>query len=216
MKIGGIFFSITFIGSTFPSGLVAASGCNPSGFVFLSDIDPTIIQDIRYYSPHNFMGRRVEGYNTPACILTLEAATALKKVQEEAIAEGYTLKVYDCYRPQRAVDDFVAWSNNSYDLITKAEFYPTLEKSELFPDYIATKSGHTRGSTVDLTLVQLPAKSQAVYLPGQPLIACFESYENRYQDNSIDMGTGYDCMCSLAHTDTTGIRCDFIDLLKYI
>lgn len=210
MKSSRIFLCVAYVGVTFLFNHVAASGCNPSDFVFLSDIDSTIIQDIRYYSPHNFMGRRVEGYNTPECILTLQAANALKKVQEEAVSKGYVLKVYDCYRPQRAVDDFVAWSNNSYDVITKAEFYPTLEKAELFPDYIATKSGHTRGSTVDLTLVQLPVKSQAVYLPGQPLIACFESYENRYQDNSIDMGTGYDCMCSLAHTDTTEIRCDLI------
>jgi D-alanyl-D-alanine dipeptidase len=188
------------------SAFATSAGCNPSGFAFLRDVDPSILQDIRYYSAHNFMGRRVEGYNAPECVLSSQAAEALKKVQTDAASLGYSLKVYDCYRPQRAVDDFVAWSNNSYDLATKEEFYPTLDKSELFPDYIATKSGHTRGSTVDLTLVKLPASTQEVYLPGQPLVACFESYENRYKDNSIDMGTGFDCLCPLANTNTSGIR----------
>ena len=188
------------------TSFASSAGCNPSGFVFIKDVDSSILQDIRYYSPHNFMGRRVEGYNAPECVLSVQAAESLKKVQTDAVSLGYTLKVYDCYRPQRAVDDFVAWSNNSYDLATKEEFYPTLEKSDLFPDYIATKSGHTRGSTVDLTLVKLPVSAQDTYLPGQPLVACFESYENRYKDNSIDMGTGFDCLCPLANTNTPEIR----------
>lgn len=147
------------------------------------------------------MGRRVEGYNAASCILTIEAATALSRVQQAALALKYTLKVYDCYRPQQAVDDFVVWANNSMDTLTKLEFYPTLNKAtELFPDYIATRSGHTRGSTVDVTLLQLPFVQQAVYLPGQPLVACFADAENRYGDNSIDMNTGFDCMNALANT----------------
>ena len=82
----------------------------------------------------------------------------------------FAILVYDCYRPQRAVDDFVSWSNNSFDTLTKQEFYPTMNKVDLFPQYIATKSGHSRGSTLDLTLVQLPVQEQEIYLPGQPLV----------------------------------------------
>lgn len=171
-------------------------------FVFLEEIDPTIIQEIRYYTPHNFMGRRVEGYNTPACILTRQAANNLKYIQSNAMKLGYTLKVYDCYRPQQAVDDFVNWSENTMDLLMKDEFYPTLEKLELFPDYIATKSGHSRGSTVDLTLVPYPVPSQEVYYPGQPLVNCFDTVERRFHDNTLDMGTGFDCLSPYANTYT--------------
>ena len=174
--------------------------CLPEGFVFLRDVDPSILEDIRYYSAHNFMGRRVEGYNYPACVLTEQAASALAQVQSSAAQHGYSLKVYDCYRPQRAVDDFVRWANNSYDTLTKLEFYPTIDKLSLFPEYIATKSGHSRGSTMDLTLVQLPAKAQEEYLPGQPLVPCFSNTNHRFKDNSVDMGTGFDCLNALAHT----------------
>ncbi len=150
----------------------ASASCLPEGFTLLSDIDSSILQDIRYYSAHNFLGRRVEGYNAPVCILSRPAAEALSAVQKDALKAGYSLKVYDCYRPQRAVNDFVAWSQNPYDFLTKREFYPTLEKMVLFPDYIATKSGHSRGSTMDLTLVKVadPMPQQATYLPGQPLV----------------------------------------------
>lgn len=176
--------------------------CLSSSFIFLQDIDSTIIQDIRYYTTHNFMGRRVEGYNTPSCILTIEAANMLKLIQIDAINLGYSLKVYDCYRPQQAVDDFVNWANNSYDLLMKTEFYPTIEKQDLFPDYIATKSGHSRGSTVDLTIVKLPIQSQEIYYPGQPLVNCYAPYNERFYDNSIDMGTGFDCLSPYANTNT--------------
>lgn len=174
--------------------------CMPENFYFLHDIDTTILEDIRYYSPHNFMGRRVEGYNFPGCILTLEAIQALTLVQKDALQQGYTLKVYDCYRPQRAVDDFVAWANNSMDILTKKEFYPTIDKPNLFPDYLAAQSGHSRGSTLDVTLVKLPVTEQEVYLPGQPLVPCFADVNERFKDNSIDMNTGFDCLNKFAHT----------------
>ena len=150
------------------------------------------------------MGRRVEGYNYKnGCVLQKQAADALVEVQREAIGMKYTVKVYDCYRPQRAVDDFVSWSNNSMDILMKEENYPTMDKPDLFPDYIAISSGHSRGSTLDVTLVQLPVEDhqQEAYLPGQPLVPCFERYDVRYGDNSIDMGTGFDCMNALANTD---------------
>lgn len=221
----------------------------PKGFTWLSDVDPSIMQEMRYYTAHNFMGRRVEGYNAPgdACILTVDAAQALKEVQSAALSAGYSLKMYDCYRPQRAVDDFVMWADNSLDMLMAAEFYPDLgasgqSKSEyLFPDYIAYQSGHTRGSTMDLTIVPLkggagsydptlPTKQQVEpptpYLPGQPLASCYAPLPPtnssavdgtfrrqgggvtvaeepwRYGDNSLDMGTGFDCLAPVAHTET--------------
>jgi D-alanyl-D-alanine dipeptidase len=168
----------------------------PSGFVALDDVDPTILHDIRYRTAHNFVGERIDGYRAPLCILTRPAARALKRAQTQLRRRGYTLKVYDCYRPQRAVDHFVRWARND-DERMKREFYPRVDKSRLFADgYIAERSGHSRGSTVDLTLVRLPAKRQPPF--AGRLRPCFA--RNRYRDNSVDMGTGYDCFDTLAHT----------------
>jgi zinc D-Ala-D-Ala dipeptidase len=183
-----------------------SSFCLPNSFVFLEDIDPTILQEIRYYTPHNFIGRRVTGYLDPLCLLTREAAHALKLVQSGALRLGYTLKVYDCYRPQQAVDEFVSWSKNPEDHFMKEEFYPTLEKTELFPEYLVTTSSHSRGSTVDLTLVPLPPPPQPAYIPGQQLYSCFASPEIRFGDNSLDMGTGFDCFSSHSNTFTELVR----------
>ena len=122
-------------------------------FVSMADVDPSILVEARYDSEHNFMGTRVRGYNAPKCLLTRPAAQALANVQAELRLMGLSLKVYDCYRPQRAVDHFVAWAKDVNDLKMKREFYPQVDKSNLFRDgYIAEKSGHTRGSTVDLTI----------------------------------------------------------------
>jgi len=180
--------------------------CIPLGFSYLHDVDRSIVQDMRYYGPHNFMGRRVEGYNAPVCVLSTEAARALSLVQRKAEMFGKSLKVYDCYRPQRAVDDFVKWSNNPYDVLMKEEFYPTLDKADLFPNYIATKSGHTRGSTVDVTLVNLPLLDEVTYYPGQPLAPCDATLiDGRYEDTSLDFGTGFDCFSEVAATNSTAI-----------
>jgi D-alanyl-D-alanine dipeptidase len=172
----------------------------PAGFVALSDVDPTILQDIRYATPHNFVGRPVAGYEEPTCVLTRTAAQALQRVQRAAVAQGYTLKMYDCYRPQRASDDFVAWSKDPSDTKMRAEFYPDLDKSRLFPDFIAARADHSHGQTVDLTLVKLPARTQPAFVPGQPLVACTAPAGQRFPDNSIDMGTGYDCFDPRSHT----------------
>jgi D-alanyl-D-alanine dipeptidase len=173
----------------------------PADFVALQDVDPTILQEIRYYTAHNFTGDPVEGYLAPMCILTRPAAEALARAQQDFVERGYTLKVYDCYRPQRAVDDFVAWAEDVNDRRMMAEFYPRVDKSVLFDDgYIAQRSGHSRGSTVDLTLVALPAITNGPYVPGQPLVDCTAPQSLRFADNSIDMGTGFDCFDPLAHT----------------
>ena len=174
----------------------------PASFVSLHDVDPSILLDIRYFTNHNFMGRRVHGYRAPMCILTRAAARGLARVQAALVPQGYTLKVYDCYRPQRAVNDFVRWAGRLRDKRMKREFYPRVDKSRLFADgYIAERSGHSRGSTMDLTLVALPAREQPRWTRGRfGLVPCFAPVAERFPDNTIDMGTGYDCFDTLAHT----------------
>ncbi|MFF9860808.1 M15 family metallopeptidase [Streptomyces tendae] len=172
----------------------------PEDFVALRAVDPTIIEEMRYVTAHNFVGERVDGYRQPLCILTRPAAEALHRAQTRLLRQGYSLKVYDCYRPQRAVDHFVRWAEDLDDQDMKAEFYPDVDKTRLFADgYIAEKSGHSRGSTVDLTLVRLPARPTRPYHPGQPLVPCFAPQDERFPDNSVDMGTGYDCFDTRSH-----------------
>ena len=125
----------------------------PEGFVYIRDVIPTAYEDIRYAGSHNFVGCPVDGYFAPRGVLRTEAALALKSAADAFEAKGLYLLIYDAYRPQRAVDHFVRWAKDLSDTKMKAEFYPTLEKSELFPrGYIAVYSGHSRGMTVDLTL----------------------------------------------------------------
>ena len=125
----------------------------PRGFVHVSDAVPDAILEIRYYATYNFVGDRIDGYERPTALLTVEAAKALRAASDELRQQGYRLKIYDAYRPQCAVDHFMRWAQQADDTRMKAYFYPNLEKTMLFPQgYIAEKSGHTRGSTVDLTL----------------------------------------------------------------
>lgn len=127
-----------------------------SGFVLLTDAVPDVILEIRYYSTYNFVGDRIDGYEEPVALLTKEAAAALKAASDDFIAKGYRLKIYDAYRPQMAVSHFVRWAADTADTRMKAYFYPDLTKDVLFPQgYIAAHSGHSRGSTVDLTLVDM-------------------------------------------------------------
>ena len=127
-----------------------------SRLVPLTDVVPDAILEIRYYGTYNFVGKRIDGYEQPTALLTKRAADSLRAVSDDVKALGYRLKIYDAYRPQQAVDHFVRWSKNTRDTLTKQYFYPDLPKSVLFRQgYIAGKSGHTRGSTVDLTLVDI-------------------------------------------------------------
>ena len=126
------------------------------GFVLLSDHVPGIVQEIRYYSTYNFVGDRIDGYEEPCAILTREAARALKTVANQANVMGFRLKVFDAYRPARAVRHFVLWGIEDLDQRMKPFFYPELEKQALFKlGYIASKSSHSRGSTIDLTLLDM-------------------------------------------------------------
>ena len=152
-----------------------------SGFVVLSDVVPDVIQEIRYFSTYNFVGERITGYHTPCALMTKEAAAALKEVSDELKAKGYRLKVYDAYRPQMAVDHFVRWAENLNDKRMKSYFYPQVEKNRLFVDgYIDAKSGHSRGSTIDLTLFDMSTGKE------------------------LDMGGTFDYFGELSHPDYKG------------
>jgi zinc D-Ala-D-Ala dipeptidase len=174
------------------------------GFVPLDDVDATILQDMRYATKYNFVGRRIDGYRDSVCILHRRAARALRRAQNELRDQGYSLKVYDCYRPQRAVDHFVRWSQNGNERM-KREFYPRVDKARVFDlGYIARRSGHSRGSTVDLTLVKLPAKEQPRWSRKEfGLVSCTAPRRRRYPDNSVNMGTSYDCFDTRSHTYST-------------
>ena len=155
---------------------------NPSAFVLLADYVPAIIQEIRYYSTYNFIGDRIDGYEEPCAILTMEAARALKSVSSEMNVMGYRLKVFDAYRPAAAVKNFVLWGLEDTDIRMKPFFYPDLDKEELFMrGYIASRSSHSRGSTVDLTLFDMRTGKE------------------------LDMGSPFDYFSEVSHPDYTGI-----------
>jgi zinc D-Ala-D-Ala dipeptidase len=127
----------------------------PAAFVDAAALVPGLIVEMRYAGSHNFVGRPIDGYEAPHCLLTRPAANALADVARDLSSRGLVVKVFDCYRPTRAVANFVRWARDLKDQKMKAEFYPDVDKRTLFRDgYIATQSGHSRGSTVDLTLAQ--------------------------------------------------------------
>lgn len=173
----------------------------PTDFVNLKQAIPQIQTDIRYYTTHNFVGRRINGYEAPVCLVTGATANALKTVEEQLLTKGLTLKVYDCYRPQTAVNDFATWATQTTNLKMRTEFYPTVDKKNLFKDgYIAYQSGHSRGSTLDLTIVpNLSVIPQ--YNPHAVQVDCTASQSLRFPDNSLDFGTGFDCFSLVAHPD---------------
>lgn len=174
----------------------------PQGFVYLDEVAPGIQQDMRYATSNNFTGQVVPGYQRGRCILTRQAAQQLARVQQAAQKLGYSLKVYDCYRPTQAVQAFVRWSKAPDNPVAKAHFYPREDKRQLFNrGYIAEYSGHSRGSTVDLTLVR-PGQSEA---SARPLTQCFGSTPAYLNDNSIDMGTRFDCLDRLAQGQSRAV-----------
>jgi D-alanyl-D-alanine dipeptidase len=132
-----------------------------SQFVTLTDVVPDAILEIRYFGTYNFVGTRIDGYLEPTALLTKVAADSLKAVSDDVKAQGYRLKIYDAYRPQTGVDHFVRWSKDVPDTLMKQYFYPDLDKNVLFPqEYICEKSGHSRGSTLDLTLFDMATEKE--------------------------------------------------------
>ena len=132
-----------------------------SQFVTLTDVVPDAILEIRYFGTYNFVGDRIDGYLEPTALLTRQAADSLKAVSDDVVKLGYRLKIYDAYRPQKAVDHFMRWGKDIADTRMKTYFYPDLDKKVLFPqEYICEKSGHTRGSTLDLTLFDMATEKE--------------------------------------------------------
>jgi D-alanyl-D-alanine dipeptidase len=204
-RIGLVLIMITLAvpalaGSALPRGSL------PKGFVYLREIDPTIVQDIRYAGSHNFLGRPIKGYRAAECILSERAATALKTVQGMLAEKKLSLIVWDCYRPKRAVDDFLQWSKDPAHAEMKAEFYPRTDKQRLFAlGYIATRSAHSRGSTVDLGLVPSSFSVSPPPVPLPALKPCFAPKGERFEDGTIDLGTGYDCLDVLGSTSNASV-----------
>lgn len=196
------------------AGLAAAAGAfageRPKDFVDAATVVPGLKLDMRYLTSDNFVGRPIKGYVAPKCLLTKEAAEALAKVQEELRPQGFGLKVYDCYRPQRAVNDFVRWGRDLDDQKMKSIFYPNVDKRRLFRDsYIASRSGHSRGSTVDLTIVPLAAAGGDAAAPvagaGKPG-SCEGPKNERIPDDAVDMGTSFDCFSRRSHSAFSGLE----------
>lgn len=173
-----VFFSI----------LIQTNSKLPEGFVHLDNHVPDIQIDLRYFSSDNFVGEKINGYQSNKCIITLEAADALSDVQDELKSQGLGLKVFDAYRPQQAVDHFVRWAKDLDDIRMKSKFYPNVEKVLLFEEgYISSKSGHSRGSTVDLTLIYLEGKNKG---------------------EELDMGTGWDFFSPLSWPGSNQVTAD--------
>ena len=155
---------------------------DPSGFVLLSDLVPQAIQEIRYFSTYNFIGERIDGYEEPCAIITAEAARALKSASNEMNVLGYRFKIFDAYRPAAAVKQFVFWALEDNDVRMKPYFYPDIAKEDTIQlGYIATKSSHSRGSTVDLTLLDMQTGKE------------------------VDMGTPFDFFGELSHPDNRDV-----------
>ncbi|MEM0961423.1 MAG: M15 family metallopeptidase [Bacteroidota bacterium] len=182
----------------------------PDGFIRLSETAPEIALEIRYTTSYNFVGEPIDAYLAPECILTEAAGEALAAVARDLARRDLGLKVYDCYRPQTAVRHFVRWANTPDALAMRDAFYPEEPKGELFSrGYIATRSGHSRGSTVDLTLVRLPVAASVLTKypsPDQPLPRCDRprasdgSAGGRLDERDLDMGTAYDCLSPASAT----------------
>jgi D-alanyl-D-alanine dipeptidase len=162
------------------------------GFVYLRDIEPTIIENLRYYSDENFTGRVLPGYKSGKVMLTKQTALALQKVQQELLKEGYSLVIYDAYRPQKTVNYFEKWAIDLNDQLKKREYYPRIDKKDAFKiGYIASRSAHTRGSTVDLSIIAL-GKKLLNPLKQEERELLDGSRVTYLDDGTIDMGTSFD------------------------
>jgi D-alanyl-D-alanine dipeptidase len=178
----------------------------PGGFVYLREIDPTIVQDIRYATPNNFVGHPLAGYGAGECVVKRGVGVGLQAVQQELSRQNLSLKMLDCYRPVRAVADMVKWAQNGRETATERRYNPATSKSELFRlGYIANHSQHSTGAALDLTLVDLKADNSAQFDPKRAYADCTAPVETRSPEGSVDMGTGYDCSDVKAHTSARSV-----------
>ena len=178
----------------------------PGGFAYLHDIDPTILQDIRYAGANNFLGQPLAGYEAGECVVKREVGLKLKAIQEELAKRNLSLKMLDCYRPTRAVADIYQWSRDGRQTANDHRFSPAFRKQDLFRlGYLATRSEHSTGGALDLTLVDLTADNSAVFDSATTYGDCTAPASARAPEGSIDMGTGYDCTDLKGHTWASSI-----------
>lgn len=199
MRIGFFLFAVAL-------GLLCqASWAAETSLVYLRDVDPSIRQDMRYATRDNFTGTKVRGYLAGECLVLKPVAEALKRAQGELLTVGLSLKVYDCYRPQKAVDAFVAWAKSADPSSATKRFFPRVPKSELLAKgYIAPQSNHSRGVAVDVTLVIAEGPPAKKFDPLMNYGGCISPAAARAPDDSLDMGTGFDCFDELAASDARG------------
>ncbi|MBR1235656.1 M15 family metallopeptidase [Bradyrhizobium sp. AUGA SZCCT0177] len=197
---------ITLTGLGLSSPQAVRAQALPGGFVYLRDIDPSIIQDMRYATSNNFVGKPLRGYDGAECVVKREVGLALKNIQQELARQKLSLKMFDCYRPERAVADMVAWSKNGKETPAERRYNPAFRKADLFRlGYIATRSGHSTGAALDLTLVDLTADNSAKFDSTKAYADCTAPAEARAPEGSVDMGTGYDCSDVKSHTAAPSI-----------
>lgn len=171
------------------------------GLVYLRDVEPGIRQDMRYAGPDNFTGHPLPGYGAAECLLQRPAAQALKRVQADLVRENLSLKVYDCYRPSRATTAMLRWARDPSATPDTSRFFPGLHKSELFArGYISPSSAHSRGVAVDLTIVPRSAPPPRPFEARARYGSCIAPASQRAPDDSLDMGTGFDCFDARSHS----------------
>ena len=190
------------------TGLVTQAHAQPlpGDFVYLRDVDPTIIQDIRYATSNNFTGHRLPGYDAAECVVKRDVALRLKAIQQELARQNFSLKMFDCYRPTRAVADMVVWSRNGRETAAEHRYNPGFSKADLFRlGFIAHHSLHSSGGALDLTLVDLKADNSASFDPNKDYADCAAPAAMRAPEGSVDMGTGYDCTDPKAYTPARSI-----------
>ncbi|WP_250310658.1 M15 family metallopeptidase [Rickettsia endosymbiont of Oedothorax gibbosus] len=188
----------------------------PEGFEYLDQIDPTIIQHMMYYSNNNFIGEQIRGYKAPRAILTKQAAIALKNVQQDVKNDNYSLVIYDAYRPKKAVQHFVSWGEDHVDQKMKEYYYPYINKTEIFLlGYVAKQSAHSRGSTVDLTIIELGKQ-----LHTKPKMRKRITNDGRsipyFDDNTVDMYSSVDLMDSVSRHDSDLIDPRYLQNRNYL
>jgi D-alanyl-D-alanine dipeptidase len=178
----------------------------PAGFARLREVAPSIRQDMRYATPFNFTGRRVPGYDAAECILLRPAAEALARAQARLLAQGYSLKVYDCYRPERAVRSFIAWAQSPEPDYMGRVFSPHIPKAEQFArGYLAKRSRHSLGIAVDIGLVRADEKDLPTPTDAGP---CDGPFAARARESSLDFGTAYDCSSPLSATASPRVNAE--------
>ena len=187
----------------------------PEGFVYIDQIIPSIRLSPRYAGDHNFIGKPIEGYLSKRIVLTEKAAQALKKAQEHFLKEGYLIVVYDAYRPQKAVDHFMRWSKDVKDQKMKDQYYPRVNKEQVFElGYVAEKSGHSRGSTLDMTIIPVNQPLHDVKASERTLKDGFKILY--LDDGTVDMGSSFDLFDEASHTESSLVSSEHQKMRFYL